>query len=115
MKRPLRRRIGRDTLPDAINPLASADVRQCQVWLALGPPSDRWLVGPEADVLGNSRGGGIECRPEQSERHGLEILLDTGAMERVADAAKAAQPHAFEATMRLQVRGAASRLVFLIA
>jgi hypothetical protein len=46
MKRPLRRRIGRDTLPDAINPLASADVRQCQVWLALGPPRTVGLWAP---------------------------------------------------------------------
>ena len=71
--------------------------------------------GPEADVLGNSRGGGMECRPEQSERHGLEILLDIGAMELVADAGTPAQPHAFEATMRLRVHEAASRPVFLIA
>jgi len=45
--------------------------------------------------------GGIECRHEQPERHGLEILQDSGEMKLVARAGKASQPQAFEATMCL--------------
>src|SRR5262249_44906831 len=38
--------------------------------------------------------------------HGLEVLNDGGEMELVARAREAAQPHAFETVMRLQMRKA---------
>src|SRR5512144_2997027 len=58
---------------------------------------DRWYCRP------NSRLRQFRRWSEQAHGHGLEVLNDGGEMELVAGAGKAAQPHAFESMMRLQV------------
>src|SRR5262245_40190340 len=51
----------------------------------------------------NSRVGRLWWRPDEVEGQRLEVLHDGGEMELVSGARQAAQPHALEAVMGLQV------------
>lgn len=65
-------------------------------------PSPWWTDGCRPPHVYASLGGG----PSRCRAIGLEILNDGGEMEFVAGAGKAAEPQAFEAVMRFQMRKA---------